>query len=369
MLAATEPATVLRWLEQSSARTVLADASGLDQSLTHDALDRYPHHPAIDHLRKVLVAGNVLPRRYEYLAAFERWIGPAVAKVSDPDERRIIRRFAAWHQLRRLRARAERGNITIGQAQRARAGVRAAIALTASLRAHNTTLVTCSQRPIDRWITEGRGTNYNARPFLEWACRNGHAHDVEIPKPLRGPTTRIQDDQRWVLVRQLLHNDTISIEDRVAGLLLLLYGQPLSKVTCITRDQIDGEPGSVRLMLGTHPLDIPPPPDELLLRLAANRRGHAALAHTDDHPWLFPGGAPGLPLTPSHLMLRLQKYGIRARPARNIALLDLAAQMPAVVLSKLLGIPINTATQWTHRTGALDAAYAELARRRPRGKS
>jgi hypothetical protein len=52
------------------------------------------------------------------------------------------------------------------------------------------------------------------------------------------------------------------------------------------------------------------------------------------------------------------------------SLLDLAAQMPAVVLSKLLGIHINTATQWTHRTGALDVAYAaELARRRPRGKS
>jgi hypothetical protein len=74
---------------------------------------------AIDHLRKVLVAGNVLPQRDEYLAAFERWTSPAVDKVSDPQERRIIRRFALWHQLRHLRTRAERGSLTRGQAERA----------------------------------------------------------------------------------------------------------------------------------------------------------------------------------------------------------------------------------------------------------
>jgi L-alanine-DL-glutamate epimerase-like enolase superfamily enzyme len=132
----------------------------------------------------------------------------------------------------------------------------------------------------------------------------------------------------------------------------------------MTRDQIEGEPGSVRLTLGAHPLEVRPPLGKLVQRLAASRRGHAALAHTDNHPWLFPGGAPGLPLTSGHLMLRLQKLGIRARPARNTALFDLAAQIPAVVLSKLLGIHINTATQWTHRTGAPEATYAaEVARR------
>ncbi len=227
VLVASEPATVLRWLGVSAARTVLAEAGELNQPLTHDLLDRYPNHQAIDHLRKVFVAGDVLSRRDEYLAAFERWIGPAIGKVSDPEERRIIRRFAVWHQLRRLRARAERGSLTTGQAQRARAGVRAAITLAAWLRANNTTLATCSQRHIDRWIADGRSTNYNARPFVERACRNGHAHDIAIPEPPRGSTTRIQDDQRWALVRQLLHDDTGSIEDRVAGLLLLLYGQPL----------------------------------------------------------------------------------------------------------------------------------------------
>ncbi|MGH3720242.1 MAG: hypothetical protein ACRDRI_15640 [Pseudonocardiaceae bacterium] len=73
---------------------------------------------------------------------------------------------------------------------------------------------------------------------------------------------------------------------------------------------------------------MPDPLGGLVLRLAANRRGHAALGHTDDNPWLFPGGAPGRPISPTRLMARLQSFGIRARAERNTTLMDLAAQLP-----------------------------------------
>ncbi|MFC5253564.1 hypothetical protein [Streptomyces nigrescens] len=51
-------------------------------------------------------------------------------------------------------------------------------------------------------------------------------------------------------------------------------------------------------------------------------------------------------------MRRLHRLGIRARPVRSTALLDLAAGLPAVVLSKLLGIHIRSATRWTQHSGA-----------------
>ena len=61
-------------------------------------------------------------------------------------------------------------------------------------------------------------------------------------------------------------------------------------------------------------------------------------------------------------MTRLQAFGVRARAGRNTTLMDLAAQLPTVVLSKLLGIGINTATSWTQRaqTGAAYAAEVAL---------
>ncbi|MQA11563.1 MAG: hypothetical protein GEU98_24030 [Pseudonocardiaceae bacterium] len=101
-------------------------------------------------------------------------------------------------------------------------------------------------------------------------------------------------------------------------------------------------------MLGAEPLDLPSPLDDLVHQLADNRRGHAVAGHTDNHPWLFPGGAPGRPITAAHLMTRLHPLGIQARVARRTVLMDLAAQLPPFVLSKLLGIHIGTATNWAH---------------------
>jgi hypothetical protein len=260
-LAASEPKTGLRWLASSAARTVLADANRGDQPLTHDSLDHLPPHKAIEHLRTVLVAGGVLPARDEQLARFEHWARDASRRVANPEEQRIVRLFATWHQLRRLRERSRRAELTAGQTHHARAEVRAAIALIAWLRDTGTTLADCTQRHIDRWLAENPPRNTRVRAFLLWTRSNHHTGDVDVPdqRRARGTRTGIEDDHRWALVRRLLHDDSVSIQDRVAGLLLLLFGQPLSKVARLTRDQIVHDDTRTRIMLGAEPLDLPSP--------------------------------------------------------------------------------------------------------------
>jgi hypothetical protein len=49
--------------------------------------------------------------------------------------------------------------------------------------------------------------------------------------------------------------------------------------------------------------------------------------------------------------------------------MDLAAELPPVVLSKLLGIHINTATHWAQQAGASSATYAAEISRRTTGRS
>ena len=82
--------------------------------------------------------------------------------------------------------------------------------------------------------------------------------------------------------------DSHAIEDRVAGLLVLLYGQPLARIARLTSDQITCTPSQVRMLLGTTPLELPAPLDELARLLGSRRRGHAAAGRTDDYPWAFP---------------------------------------------------------------------------------
>jgi hypothetical protein len=48
--------------------------------------------------------------------------------------------------------------------------------------------------------------------------------------------------------------------------------------------------------------------------------------------------------------------------------MDLAGELPAAVLSQLLGLQVNTATRWTDEAGNTRHGYAaELARRHERG--
>jgi hypothetical protein len=366
LLAAGDPAWLMEWLTRSSAaRDILAEISQASSPPGHADLDRYLPSRAAHHLRKVLVAGSILPDRDERLAGLERWAAEKTSHVEDPAERRIVRSFVTWHHLHRLRGESRRKYITAEQADYVHNEIRAALKLITWLRDNGTSLAGATQHDIDTWLTGGPGTNHHARAFAIWASRHGQVRDLDIPQhPRRETLTQIEDDERWALVRALLHDDTHAIEDRVAGLLVLLYGQPLARIARLTRDQITNSPQQIRLLLGTVPLDLPEPLGELVRQLLDRTHGRAAIGRADDQPWAFPGGAPGHPLSTAQLKVRLARLGIHGRSGRNTALMDLAAKVPPVALARLLGINISTAGAWAERAGGSSAAYAAKVSRR-----
>lgn len=61
---------------------------------------------------------------------------------------------------------------------------------------------------------------------------------------------------------------------------------------------------------------------------------------------LFPGGAPAQPISSQQLTGRLRRVGIHPRAARSTAFMDLAGKLPAAVLSRMLGIHVNSAARW-----------------------
>lgn len=66
----------------------------------------------------------------------------------------------------------------------------------------------------------------------------GHARPLLIPARGRAGPAATADD-RWALVARLLHEDTIDFTDRVAALLLSLYGQQLSRIAAMTTGHED----------------------------------------------------------------------------------------------------------------------------------
>jgi hypothetical protein len=133
----------------------------------------------------------------------------------------------------------------------------------------------------------------------------------------------------------------------------------------MTTDQIITRDGPVLIRFGQHEIPVPDSLARILTDLIAAGRSHTGTGSPITSPWLFPGGMPGQPITPSRLGERLRALGIRAMPGRRAALIDLAAQLPAAILADSLNLSPGTAVRWMHQAGADWNRYAaDIARSR-----
>ena len=99
--------------------------------------------------------------------------------------------------------------------------------------------------------------------------------------------------------------------------------------------------------------------------LIATRRGHAALGDQGTSPWLFLGGQPGRPISADRLAGRLRQLGLRPSQARSTALFQLATELPAALLARMLGIHISVAVAWPRASSGDWTNYAADYSRRP----
>ena len=359
------PATVLHWLARNAPRMVLADLAAGRRPLTHAALDELPASKPLAHLRSVLVATGALPARDEHLAQLARRTTQLVAARTDPDERQLLHRYAVWHVLRRLRSRARGTPTTPQQAATARRRIDAATAFLDCMRARDLTLATCTQADLDEW-TASASVNQRGQtgPFIRWA-KGQKLTRLDLPATRwTGPTRTIDTETRWQQARWLLRDDRLKPEDRVAGLLVLLYAQQPAAISRLTCGHVQTSNHEVRLHLGREPVVLPEPLARLVLHLVATRQGHATIGDQGTSRWLLPGGRPRQPISAYQLGERLHRLGIHPGQARSTALFQLATDLPAAILARMLGIHISVAVAWQRASSGDWTAYAaDVARR------
>ena len=92
---------------------------------------------------------------------------------------------------------------------------------------------------------------------------------------------------------------------------------------------------------------LPEPLAGVVLRLTAVRHGHASTGDQGTSPRLLPGGRPGQPISPYRVSERLRQIGISTPDQPDsTALFQLAAELPAAILARMLGIHIDVAVAW-----------------------
>jgi hypothetical protein len=292
------PTTVLTWLGKDTTAAVLREIGTDRMPLTHAALDALPDGKPIAHLRSILVATGTLPVRDEHLARLERWITHLIADRQDRDERQLLRRYGLWHLLRHLRSRLRGKHATHEQATVVQQHLRAAAALLDWLTGRDLTLATCQQRDLDDWLANQTRNRRDAGHFVRWAKKQ-KLTTLDFPAVRWDGPGSIDTEARWQQARQLLHDQTLKPEDRVAGLLVLLYAQWPAAISHLTLDHLDDDGHQVRLRLGGEPVVLPKPLADLVRELAATRRGHARLGDQEPAHGCSPAGNPAGRSAPS----------------------------------------------------------------------
>lgn len=344
LASARDPRSVAVWLGRSAAATMLSDLATRGEPITHETLDAVSPSPHADYIREILVHTGILELRNEYLDRLVLWLDHYLADIGE-HHARLLRAYSQWYLLHKARRR--KGPLTRPTADGIRTQVRVAHEFVTWVESHGHTLHTVSQDLVDNWLANGTTRECEIRPFLHWANQRRLTGGVAAPARIPSlPAAFITEEEQLEQLHRCLADETIAVDLRAGGGLMLLYGLNLTRVLAITSNQLHKRTGNTYLMLGDHELLLPPILADLLAQLPCPGRRSTLPDIETEHRLLFPGRTPHRSIDPGVFARRLKQRGISPRAGRNTALIVLASELPAAVLADLLGIDIATATRW-----------------------
>lgn len=347
LVTARRPQSVITWLQKPPATGVklLGLMARSELPISHDTFRGLPADRSHNYLRDLLASTGVLPPYHPPIEQIERWLDTTLQPLDDEDKG-LVGRYARWHLLRRLRATADRGELTKAAIYSARGNINGAVRLGQWAARHGTTIAGLTQPQLESYLADYPGARNSQQSFVAWLGRARVNTTIAIPwRGTTMPEVTVTDADRWDQINTLLHDDAIALHARIGGLFTLLFAQPLETVVAMRVDQITlTDDGTVLVTFDTVPVEMPPGLDDLIRR-HLDRPGSPSIASAD-HGWLFPGRHPGRHLVRETFRGHLARLGVQPGRGRHAAMFALAGQVPAPVLAELIGIADTTAVRW-----------------------
>jgi hypothetical protein len=300
---------------------------------------------------------RLLPQRDPYLPRFERWIDAKLDGLPD-QVRQPVQHFATWHHLRRIRAKAEAGATTRGPVHSTKQEITETVKFLMWLHeTYQRTAATCTQQDVDEWLATGPTTRTAIRTFFVVARKSRVNTTVAIQHRSAKTSPSLSQDQRLAWTHELLTGTSESLPYRVAGMLLLLYAQPLVKVVAFQTGIVDDGDTGMSIVLGAHPTDVPEPFASRIREHLASRPNLRTGAGTVS-PWMFPSTLAGRHLHPNTVMDRLRDLGVNLLGARNRAIGELVLECPPSLVAEALGYSTQVAFLHADKAAEPWARYA-----------
>lgn len=358
LCSAHRPESIHTWKRSLIVQGLLTGIGDGTIVASHESLDAQEPSRAVEHLRAILVDVGLLPQRDPDLARFERWItaklDPLPDHVAHP-----VQEFATWHHLRRIRTLSE-SRSTAAAVRSAKQEITETIKFLTWLdQEHHRTASTCNQPDVDSYLADGPTTRTLIRTFFVFARKTHMNRTIIIGHRPARSVPDLTEEQRLLWIREILSGTSETLPYRVAGMLLLLLAQPLTKVAALRRDDVLETPEGLKIRLGPKPLALPEPFADLFQDYMALLRDSLDGSRSR---WIFPGGRAGQHLRPGSIMFRLRELGIDLRAARNSSLANLVTHAPPSLVADALGYSHQTTFRHAEKASEHWSRYAAGAR-------
>lgn len=348
----SRPRSVITWIRLPAPRAILERIGNRSLELSHDAFDDEPRSPALEYFRDLLVHHRMLPARGDrHLIAFEAWLDQRIASFdSQPHISQPLERFGRWHHLKRLRAKAQSGAVSMDYPTRtAKQEITEAGKFLLWLdEEHNTSLADLRQEHIDLYWSEGTSTRRIIRYFLQYHRITGNKRRLKAPARQAQSSPLATEGDRLEAIQRVLASEQVFSGTRIAALIFLLYGTRIGRIVNLKTEAIVTTSTSMTIHLGHQPAPIPEPLIALFTDYLTSDSGTRTM--NKESPWLFPSTRAGAHITANALWERLTIFDIKPLAIKNATLHDLAKELDPATLSALLGYA--TKTMVTHATKA-----------------
>ncbi|MET8130290.1 hypothetical protein [Streptomyces sp. NPDC005231] len=127
-------------------------------------------------------------------------------------------------------------------------------------------LVDLAQEHINDWIAGATSQRrYLIRYFLKWITSRQLTRELNVPSiPRQEPQNLLDEDDRWPLLQRCLTDDALPADVRTAGAITLLFGPSAERLRHLTPEHLKFGDKHAHLVLGRHPVLLPPRLAELL---------------------------------------------------------------------------------------------------------
>lgn len=157
-----------------------------------------------------------------------------------------------------------------------------------------------------------------------------------------------------------MHTDELTVRDRAAAILVIVFGQHIEDVIQLTWDDVTATDEVVTIRLGKTEFALPCPLDQPMRQLAVAPGKDLTASHPNSN-WVFRGYSPGRHIHGAILRSRLKSV-FSTRAARLGTLHELTKLGPVPIIADALGYHPSTIERHAIGSASTYAQYIAAAR-------